>query len=38
MNLDKLDADLLADLAQQVKDGLITQAEADKLRKMIGGK
>ena len=37
MNLDKLDDGLLADLAQQVRDGLITQAEADKLKKMIGG-
>lgn len=37
MNLDKLDESLLRDLAQQVKDGLITQAEADKLKKMIGG-
>ena len=31
MDLDRLDAELLADLAQQVKDGLITQAEADRL-------
>ena len=35
MDLETLDASLLADLAQQVKDGLITQAEADRLADII---
>jgi hypothetical protein len=35
LDLDKLDASLIEDLKQQVKDGLITQDEADKLAAMI---
>lgn len=35
INLSALDAALLADLAQQVKDGLITKAEAVRLAAMI---
>jgi hypothetical protein len=35
IDLDKLDQQLLADLEQQVRDGLITQAEADRLAEMI---
>jgi hypothetical protein len=31
IDLDALDAQLRAELAQQVKDGLITQAEADRI-------
>lgn len=31
IDLDALDASLRVDLAQQVKDGLITQAEADRI-------
>lgn len=37
INLDALDARLLADIDQQLRDGLITQAEADKLRRAIQG-
>jgi hypothetical protein len=35
MDLDCLDAELLAELVQQVKDGTITQAEADRLADII---
>ena len=35
IDLNRLDERLLADLAQQVRDGLITQAEADRLAEMI---
>lgn len=38
INLDKLDASLERDLQQQVQDGLIAQAEADRLRAMIKGR
>lgn len=37
LNLDKLDATLLAEIDQQLRDGLITKAEADKLRRAIQG-
>lgn len=37
INLDKLDATLLADIDQQLRDGLITKSEAAKLRKAIQG-
>lgn len=37
INLDKLDATLLAEIDQQLRDGLITKAEADKLRRAIQG-
>lgn len=37
INLDKLDATLLAEIDQQLRDGLITKAEADKLRRDIQG-
>lgn len=37
INLDNLDAALLAEIDEQLRDGLITQAEADKLRKAIQG-
>jgi len=37
INLDRLDATLLAEIDQQLRDGLITKAEADKLRKAIQG-
>lgn len=36
--LDRLDAQLLADLKQQVADGLITQDEADEFARRIAGK
>jgi hypothetical protein len=35
VDLDRLDAELLADLVQQVRDGTITQAEADRLADII---
>lgn len=37
INLDKLDARLLDELAQQLRDGLITQKEHDKLAAGIKG-
>lgn len=37
IDLTALDAQLLADIQQQLRDGLITQAEADRLTKMIKG-
>lgn len=37
INLTALDASLLAEIDQQLSDGLITQAEADKLRRAIQG-
>lgn len=37
INLDKLDTSLLADIDQQLRDGLINQAEADRLRRAIQG-
>lgn len=37
IDLDKLGATLLAEIDQQLRDGLITQAEADKLRRAIQG-
>jgi hypothetical protein len=38
IDLDKLDKTLIEqDLAQQVTDGLITQAQADRIAKMIKG-
>jgi hypothetical protein len=38
IDLDKLDLQLLADLKQQVADGLTTQEEADDLARRIAGK
>jgi hypothetical protein len=35
VDLDRLDAELLAELTEQVKDGTITQAEADRLADII---
>ena len=37
LDLDRLDAQLLEDLQQQLGDGLITQAEADDLARRIAG-
>jgi hypothetical protein len=37
MDLPTLDKSLLEDLAQQVQSGEITQEEADRLSRMIGG-
>lgn len=37
INLDKLDATLLAEIDQQLRDGKMTQAEADRLRTAIQG-
>lgn len=37
INLTALDARLLADIDQQLRDGLITQAEADELKRRIKG-
>jgi hypothetical protein len=37
IDLDKLDAALLKEIEQQVAAGIITQAEADRLKAMIAG-